>query len=382
VGSICIPGYDAQIEVVNNRFVKPEMILQLGFCGSFRNQSELIYEIQLGGRYFARMPRMWSSNEGVCKMHWKRWHNSCQLRSAILAAVAGTVMSFGSAPAIAQSGSSTTTTDSSGVESSIRASAKLYQDAFARSDAAAIAAMWAENGTYVDSMGNTHNGRAEIQKVFEGYFNQPDNSKNIEIAIDSIRAFGDKAAVEKGTTKIKDANGAVVAAAPYTVVHVNNNGKWEMATVTEQSAQFFNNLLDKLHWMSGEWSAKGAEGEATLSTRWMADRHFMVAKFHVTTKSGESHEDMQVIGVDPRRRRIISWIFDSEGGHGRGVWSTDGKRWAVDIERVSPDGQRTEARNYLEPKGSDAFTWRSTGRKLNDLAIPDSDTITVNRIHL
>lgn len=274
------------------------------------------------------------------------------------------------------------TTTNSGLESAIKASAKAYEEAFAKADAAAIAAMWAENGTYVDSSGNKYDGRAAIERCFKEYFKQPDASKNLEIRVDSVRALGDKGAIENGMSRVKDSNGNVLSVAPYTVIHVNNNGKWEMAAVNEEPAQYHDNLLDKLRWMSGEWSAKGSGGEATLSSRWMADRHFMVSTFRVKTNGGETHEDTQVIGVDPRRRAITSWIFDSEGGYGRGYWSTDGKGWAVDMVRMSPDGRRTEARNYLEPKDSDTFTWRSTGRKLNGLLIPDSDSITVNRIHL
>ena len=275
-----------------------------------------------------------------------------------------------------------TTTTNSGVEAAIKANAKSYEEAFAKADAAALASMWAENGSYVDSSGNKYEGRAAIERCFKEYFKQPDASKNLEIRVDSVKSLGDKGAIENGLSRIKDSNGNVLSVAPYTVVHVNNNGKWEMASVNEEAAQYYDNLLDKLRWMSGEWSAKGNGGEATLSSRWMADRHFMVSTFRVKTNSGESHEDTQVIGVDPRRRAIISWIFDSEGGYGHGYWSTDGKRWAIDTVRISPDGKRTQARNYLEPKDSDTFTWRSTGRKLNGLLIPDSDSITVNRIHL
>lgn len=329
-------------------------------------------------------------------MHLKRRHSRCQLLTALSAAFAGLLFTGIAAQSLAQDSDATSATttvtktttittsseNSGSVDAAIRAAAKSYEEAFARADAAALAAMWVENGSYVDSAGITCNGRAEIEKFFSDYFKQTDAKKNLEIKIDSIRALGDNAAIEKGTSLIKDENGKVVSSAPYTVVHVNNNGKWEMATVDEGRAQYYDNPLDKLRWMSGEWSAKGSEGEASLSTRWMADHRFLVAKFQVRTKGGESHEDLQVIGVDPRRRSIVSWIFDSQGGYGRGFWTTDGKRWSVDMVRTTPDGVRLEAKNVLELQGSDAFTWRSTGRKLNGLAIPDSDTITVNRIHL
>jgi len=304
-----------------------------------------------------------------------------------VAAAALAAVSLNVAPVTAQtstpvSDSASASSVDAGVESAVRASAKSYEAAFAKGDAAALAAMWAENGTYTDDVGNVYTGRAEIEQVFKAYFKDDKADRNLTIDIKSIKALGDKAAIERGIAQVKDINGKLMSAAPYTVIHVNNNGTWEMASVNEAPAQFYNNLLEKLGWMSGEWQAKGPGGEANLSTRWAADKHFMVAKFHVKTKDGEQLEDMQIIGVDPGKRAIVSWVFDSEGGYGRGIWSTDGKRWAVNMVRTSPEGMRMTARNILEPKDSDSFVWKSTNRRLNGLAIPDSDSITVNRIHL
>lgn len=268
------------------------------------------------------------------------------------------------------------------VVAAVKEQAKAYEDAFRGGDAGALAALWAENGTYSDSDGNTYNGRAEIEKLFQSYFQQADAAKNIEIEISSVRTIGDKAAIEKGVAKIKDGSGKLLSEAPYTVVHLNDDGKWQMASVTEQRGRFYNNLLEDLSWLSGEWSAKGPGGEANLSSRWMADKRFLIARFQVKTTSGEQREDLQIIGVDPGRKAIVSWIFDSEGGYGRGVWSNDGKKWAVDMTRTAPGGMRMQARNYLERKDNDTFTWHSTDRQVEGLLVPDSDTITVNRIHL
>jgi uncharacterized protein (TIGR02246 family) len=302
--------------------------------------------------------------------------------SSVALAVDETASSASSAEKASTSATEKSETTILPVESQIKENARAYADAFSKADAAALAAMWVKNGTYLDAFGNRFDGQAEIERCFNDYFKQADADKNLEIRVESVQSLGDKGALENGVSLIKDASGKVLSEAPYTVVHVLDNGKWEMASVSEQGARYYDNPLEKLRWMSGEWSAKGTGGEASLSTRWMAEHHFMVTTFRVKTNNGETHEDTQVIGVDPRRRAIVSWIFDSEGGFGHGYWSTDGKRWVVDMRRTSPDGKRTEARNYLEPKDSDTFTWRSTGRRLNGLLIPDSDSITVNRIHL
>ncbi len=285
---------------------------------------------------------------------------------------------------VASVGSDATTSaeSDSPTKTAISETAKNYENAFRKGDASGLAQMWAENGTYEDSDGRTYNGRAEIERLFQNFFKRPENSRNIEIVIGSVKPLGSTGAIERGVAQVKDSNGKLLSAAPYTVIHVNNGGKWEMASVSEAPARYFDNVLDKLRWFNGEWSAKGSEGEATLSNRWMSERHFLVSTFRSKTKSGESRDDMQVIGVDPRTRRIVSWVFDSDGGYGSGVWSTDGKAWAVDLVRTSADGRRMTSRNIMKPQSSDAFIWTTKGRTIDGLQIPDSDSITVNRIHL
>ena len=286
-------------------------------------------------------------------------------------------------PAVSSTSSSKVGSESdSAVQAALSETARNYESAFRKGDAAALAQLWAENGKYVDGDGNSYNGRAEIERTFQDYFKQSGSAKNIEIAIESVKPIGSNGALETGVARVKDDSGKLLSTAAYSVIHVNNDGKWQMASVSEARPQYFDNLLEKLRWMSGEWSANGAGGEATLSTRWQANQHLLVATYRVKTKTGETHEDMQIIGVDPGSRRIVSWLFDSEGGVGRGVWSTNGKTWAVDQIRTSADGRRVRSRSLLQPRGSDTFVWKSTGRSLNGLLIPDSDTITVNRIHL
>ena len=38
---------------------------------------------------------------------------------------------------------------------------------------------------------------------------------------------------------------------------------------------------------------------------------------------------MQIIGWDPAAKQIRSWVFDSDGAFGEGVWNKQGNRWYI-----------------------------------------------------
>lgn len=268
------------------------------------------------------------------------------------------------------------------MESVIREQARDYEKAFAKGDAAAIAESWAENGNYIDAFGQEFNGRQTIREKFEQFF-KDNGPQEIKLNISSIKPTGDDSAIERGTASLIGKDGRTLPPAPYTVIHVRNKGKWEVASCVEYAPRprrFEPITLDQLEWLNGEWSAKGDKGEARLSSNWAGNKNFIVSKFQVKLDSGEHREDVQIIGYDPRRRAIVSWIFDSEGGTGRGRWIKNGDGWIVETVRMSADGHVASGRNRLEAGDSKAaFTWQTTNRAVDGVTIPDTVKIKVNR---
>ena len=56
-------------------------------------------------------------------------------------------------------------------------------------------------------------------------------------------------------------------------------------------------------------------------------------------------EGTQVIGWDPAAGTIRSWMFDSDGGFGEGIWSKKDNSWIVKFSQVLPDGRKASATN-------------------------------------
>jgi hypothetical protein len=93
----------------------------------------------------------------------------------------------------------------------------------------------------------------------------------------------------------------------------------------------------------------------------------------------EELDSQQIIGWDPRREQIVSWIFDSRGGFGSGTWSRRDNQWLVDSEGVDPEGRSTSATNIIANKSPNSFSWQSVNRIIEGESLSDTAPLTINR---
>lgn len=90
-------------------------------------------------------------------------------------------------------------------------------------------------------------------------------------------------------------------------------------------------------------------------------------------------EGTQIIGWDAAEGQIRSWVFDSEGGFGSGVWNRVGNQWIVKTVSTLADGSRGSATNVYTLVGDGVYRWKSVDRQLNGELLPDIDEVTVHR---
>ncbi len=72
------------------------------------------------------------------------------------------------------------------VDKAIRETAQRFADAFNKGDAKAIAALWTEDGDFVDEAGERTVGREAIGKKYAAFFAENSDGK-IEVIDDSVR---------------------------------------------------------------------------------------------------------------------------------------------------------------------------------------------------
>lgn len=261
----------------------------------------------------------------------------------------------------------------------IKNQAKLYEKAFDEGDAKTIASMWTEDGCYTGPDGVEYIGRANIEQAFAKFFRAM-GTPPISLEMKSLRPIGDSAVEERGIASIRGQDGNLLPGTVYTTIHVKDNDQWRIASATERGPVEPRVPLSSLSWLVGDWKANGATGQSAVSTKWEGDKHFIVCKFNTKSTTGKENNDIQVIGVDPLSGQIVSWIFDSEGGTGKGRWWRRGDTWMADLSKVEGDGTRFTATDIIAPSGPDSFTWQSVNRRIDGLPTGSTEKVTVERV--
>lgn len=274
--------------------------------------------------------------------------------------------------------------DAAADEKAIRATAEDFVNAFNAADAKALGALWAEDAEYTDESGQSHHGRAAIASLYAAMFKEHPGA-SMAVTVESVRFLGPDIAVEKGISRLKSPAGEA-SAARYTVVHARRDGKWIMVDCRDAPYVPGSNedYLKDLAWLVGEWTAASktdAKADAPLiKFEWMCERNFIKSSFNITKGDKTTLEGGQIIGWNPKLRRIVSLHFDANGGFGNDVWIKDGSKWVIEASGVFRDGSESKAVNVLTPIDADSFTWQSVKRTLDGVRLPNTPPTRIVRV--
>ena len=116
-----------------------------------------------------------------------------------------------------------------------------------------------------------------------------------------------------------------------------------------------------------------------ISCRWSEDKNYLLVDFNAQVQGKPALKSTQRIGWDPLNEKIKSWVFDSDGGHGEGIWSQIDNRWVIKSTAVLPDGQTGSATIVLEPRDKDSYLMKGFDRIRGKTAEPDFEVTIVRR---
>lgn len=298
------------------------------------------------------------------------------MRARFVICLVATFFVFGNLLDLEAKEADTTTTDEAAITSAIES----YTVAFNRGDANQVASHWRENGEFVTPSGDTLRGRKNIKAAFEKFFAE-NKDVRLEISEPSIRFLAPSVAVEDGTSRIIRPDEEPMES-DYTAVHVKQGGKWKMDSVSEvdrERPSSHYEQLAALEWMIGEWVDQDEEATVETVCQWTKNRNFITRSFRVVGADGSEVEGTQVIGWDPMRKTIRSWVFDSKGGFGVGKWSRKGDRWTVRVLQVRQDGSSSSGINTLTYVDENTHTFKSAGREIDGQLQPNIPEVTVVR---
>ena len=221
----------------------------------------------------------------------------------------------------------------------IRAESEAFVAAFNKADAKAIAALWTEDGEYIDDTGRRFAGRDAIEKGYAEFFADNPNAK-IQITIDSLRLLSHDAAMEDGRAVTDPPPVGAAGFSKYTATHVKVDGKWLMASVRDtwiETPAKASSAAD-LEWLVGTWVAEEHGVKIESVCRWVANDRFIERRYTTTLVDGTKTSGVQLIGWNPKGGHVQSWDFSPDGGHAVGIWSPQQGGWSAEMRGVTGDG--------------------------------------------
>ena len=264
-------------------------------------------------------------------------------------------------------------------EAAIRASIAQFVKSYNAHDAKALAELFLPEAQIVDEDDNTIQGRADIESLFAGVFEETPQTK-IKVAIESIRFIGSALAVEAGSTITTPSAGATPERGRYSVLHVLRDGKWSMGLVRDMPAQpTHREHLQALAWLVGDWIDESRDGVVKTSCRWADNESFLLQEITVRQAGHEAMKISQRIGWDPLAKRFKAWMFDAEGGYGESSWTPTESGWLIKATSVHSDGVTASATNHIEPTGLDRYVFRSVDRVVGNELLPPVEVQVVRQ---
>lgn len=259
---------------------------------------------------------------------------------------------------------------------------QALSDSLAQGNAKAVAALWAEDGNYIDDDGLEFKGRAAVEKRFAEVFSS-DGKPQIECVNNSTRTLAPGVILAEGVVRRKGVRSEAPPETRYSMVFVKRDGAWLITSASERPfvAGPPQNPLKPLSWMVGEWSAEENGGYVHMKADWVANGNFITCQYE-TKKSADAQpvDSRQVIGWDPRTGLPVSWHFDSDGGFGYGDWVRKDNKWMVNATGVERDGSITTATNVMSVADPNSFSWQSLNRRVNGIVFADTAPLKVQRV--
>lgn len=188
-------------------------------------------------------------------------------------------------------------------------------------------------------------------------------------------------AIVEGVVEVTD-KGKLIQRTARRIELAKVNGEWDLDMVSEievppPPALYVH--LKGLEWLVGNWEDNDEDVNITFATNWDKFKNFITQRFTMEVYGMDAIEGFQIIGWDPIEKKIRSWVYDSDGGFGTGLWSMKGNSWQVELDYTLSDGTKGTATNIYTKVNDNSYTFASINRKIGTEKLPDLEPVTVQR---
>ena len=263
----------------------------------------------------------------------------------------------------------------------IQAAIQSYVTAFNARDVEKLVAHWSPDGVYTRrDNGEQVSGREAISQVLQTYFSEAASAPQLVVASESIDVISPNVALERGVSTVTKAGTAMES--NYTVVFVKQKGQWLIDRVTEEDIVPENSnrkKLQPLEWLIGEWVDVIGDSTVEFNCQWTSNENYISRTFKVTGVDGVESSGLQIIGWDPIKKQIRSWLFDSDGSYVSGWWTQSENRWVVQSLATLVDGTEGSYTSIFRPLEDGNFGWQKVNRVLDGELLPSIDEVIIQR---
>jgi uncharacterized protein (TIGR02246 family) len=264
-------------------------------------------------------------------------------------------------------------------EDAIRKMLAGYAAAYNKGDADAASQFFTADSEFTGEDGKVVKGREAICKELDQLFKTARDVK-IDLTLASCRSLAADACSVSATSAISRTPGFTTTN-KYALVVAKRDGAWQIADARELSggSPAKATPLDDLSWMIGEWSESSDRVAVSVVCDWMANKHFLVRSFTVTTDGQIDLQGTEIIGYDATANQLRSWVFDSDGSFLESTWTHQGKIWNANTKGVLDNGKRASAVHTYTQIDDNSYTFASTNRDVGGQLQPNIPEIRMVR---
>jgi uncharacterized protein (TIGR02246 family) len=255
-----------------------------------------------------------------------------------------------------------------------------FARAFQQRDPKAIAALFTEDGEAIDAEGGTIQGRRALEEHYASRIAEAPGDR-LETNVEAIAFLAPGIARVTGRTQLTTSDGSTPVGGHFAGIFAKRDGRWLLASVREVPDQAMtpHEHLKDLEWLVGEWIEESEDAVVSTAVAWTDNGNFLLRSFDVRVKGKPALTGSQRIGWDPLTKQFKSWVFDSNGGYGEGLWMRHGDQWVIKATGVRADGRVATATQVLTFVNKDTLRWKSIDRTLGGEISHDIDEIVMVR---
>ena len=218
-------------------------------------------------------------------------------------------------------------------------------------------------------------GKAAVADMYAGSFQENPGLK-LESEVAEVRFITPDVVRVEGQSRLSSVKSDASEFTRFSSLLVRKDGKWQAAEIREFTAPAedvapYERLRD-LEWMVGHWVDDNGNNKVEADVRWADNNSYLIRTYNAQVQGEKPSSGTMFIGWDPQSGQIKSWNFDSEGGHGEGLWTrTNENEWVVKAQGVLRDGRPTSATQIHTILNKDSVKTNSIDRIIGGQIAPD-----------